>query len=69
LAVRVHWRRPCTDWLGKEIIRDENGFVLTGPDLLVDGQPPGDWPLERHPYFLEASVPVSLPLETYGASP
>jgi len=48
---------PCTDWLGKEIIRDENGFVLTGPDLLVDGQPPGDWPLERHPYFLEASVP------------
>ncbi len=48
---------PCTDWLGKEIVRDDNGFVLTGPDLLVDGQLPADWPLERHPYFLETSVP------------
>jgi thioredoxin reductase (NADPH) len=48
---------PCTDWLGKEVRRDENGFVLTGPDLLIDGQVPADWPLERHPYFLETSVP------------
>jgi thioredoxin reductase (NADPH) len=48
---------PCTDWLGKEVRRDENGFVLTGPDLLTDGQVPPDWPLERQPYFLETSVP------------
>jgi thioredoxin reductase (NADPH) len=48
---------PCTDWLGKEVMRDENGFVLTGPDLLSDGQLPADWPLERQPYFLETSVP------------
>ena len=48
---------PCTDWLGKEVVRDENGFVLTGPDLLIDGQLPADWPLERHPYYLETSVP------------
>jgi thioredoxin reductase (NADPH) len=48
---------PCTDWLGKEVLRDGNGFVLTGPDLLTDGQLPADWPLERHPYFLETSVP------------
>jgi thioredoxin reductase (NADPH) len=48
---------PCTDWLGKEVRRDENGFVLTGPDLLSDGQVPADWPLERQPYFLETSVP------------
>jgi thioredoxin reductase (NADPH) len=48
---------PCTDWLGKEVRRDENGFVLTGPDLVIDGQVPADWPLERHPYFLETSVP------------
>jgi thioredoxin reductase (NADPH) len=38
---------PCTDWLGKEVLRDDNGFVLTGPDLLNDGQLPADWPLER----------------------
>jgi thioredoxin reductase (NADPH) len=48
---------PCTDWLGKEVVRDDNGFVPTGPDLLVDGQLPADWPLERQPYFLETSVP------------
>jgi thioredoxin reductase (NADPH) len=48
---------PCTDWLGKVVLRDENGFVPTGPDLLKDGQLPADWPLERHPYFLETSVP------------
>ena len=48
---------PCTEWLGKEVLRDEKGFVLTGPDLVLDGELPGDWPLERHPYFLETSVP------------
>jgi len=48
---------PCTDWLGKEVLRDDNGFVLTGPDLLVDGQLLPDWPRERQPYFLETSVP------------
>lgn len=48
---------PCTDWLGKEVLRDEKGFVLTGPDLTVDGELPPDWPLDRHPYFLETSVP------------
>ena len=48
---------PGTDWLGKGVLRDDNGFVLTGPDLVVDGQPPADWPLERQPYFLETSVP------------
>ena len=48
---------PGTDWLGKEVRRDENGFVVTGPDLLADGEFPADWPLERPPYFLETSVP------------
>jgi thioredoxin reductase (NADPH) len=48
---------PGTEWLGKEVRRDDNGFVLTGPDLVVDGQLPAGWPLERQPYFLETSVP------------
>jgi thioredoxin reductase (NADPH) len=48
---------PCTDWLGKGVLRDENGFVLTGPDLMRDGMLPPDWPLDRQPYFLETSVP------------
>jgi thioredoxin reductase (NADPH) len=48
---------PLTDWLDGVVERDEHGFVLTGPDLTVDGQPPEEWPLDRAPYHLEASVP------------
>jgi thioredoxin reductase (NADPH) len=48
---------PGTDWLGKDVLRDDRGFVLTGPDLVIDGQLPADWPMERQPYFLETSVP------------
>src|SRR5580704_3164927 len=48
---------PLTDWLDGVVERDDHGFVLTGPDLAVDGQPPEEWPLDRAPYHLEASVP------------
>jgi thioredoxin reductase (NADPH) len=48
---------PCTDWLDGVIARDPAGFLLTGPDLLVGGKRPTGWPLDRDPYYLEASVP------------
>lgn len=48
---------PGTDWLGKDVLRDEKGFVLTGVDLLKNGELPPEWPLERQPYYLETSVP------------
>jgi thioredoxin reductase (NADPH) len=48
---------PLTDWLAGIVQRDSHGFVLTGPDLLVAGQPPREWPLDRPPYHLETSVP------------
>ncbi len=48
---------PRTDWLDGTTIRDGRGFVVAGPDLLIDGQPPPDWPLDRDPYHLETSVP------------
>ena len=48
---------PRTDWLAGTVERDRSGFVLTGPDLLRDGERPAGWPLERDPYLLEASVP------------
>jgi thioredoxin reductase (NADPH) len=35
---------PCTQWLGDEVARDPNGFVLTGPDAGAAG-------------LLETSVP------------
>ena len=30
---------------------------VAGPDLLVDGERPPGWPLDRDPYHLETSVP------------
>jgi thioredoxin reductase (NADPH) len=48
---------PHTDWLKDVVVRDELGFVLTGPDLSVDGQRPRGWMLDRAPYHLETSVP------------
>jgi thioredoxin reductase (NADPH) len=52
--------QPRTDWLGKDVVRDERGYVVTGPDLArftagAGGQ--GTWPLARAPYALETSVP------------
>ncbi|HMF04370.1 MAG TPA: NAD(P)/FAD-dependent oxidoreductase, partial [Acidimicrobiia bacterium] len=46
---------PRTGWLDGVVARDARGFVVTGPDLLHEGQRPGGW--ERDPYYLEASVP------------
>ncbi|TCM48132.1 FAD-dependent oxidoreductase [Kribbella sp. VKM Ac-2568] len=45
---------PRTDWLPGDLLRDDRGFVLTGPDLR--GRPPG-WSLDRDPYHLETSMP------------
>jgi thioredoxin reductase (NADPH) len=49
--------QPRTDWLAGVLDRDERGFLLTGPDLLVDGQRPRGWFADRDPWPLEASVP------------
>jgi thioredoxin reductase (NADPH) len=48
---------PRTEWLGDQVVRDEHGFVRTGPDLLVEGQRPAGWPLDRDPHHLESSIP------------
>jgi thioredoxin reductase (NADPH) len=47
---------PKTDWLDGVVVRDRHGFIVTGPDL----DPARDlknWPLDRAPFLLEASVP------------
>jgi thioredoxin reductase (NADPH) len=49
--------QPRTDWLGTLVERDERGFLLTGPDLIRDGQRPKGWPLDRDPFLLETNVP------------
>lgn len=48
---------PRTDWLPEMILRDKNGFILTGNDILRDGKRPRGWNVDREPYLLEASVP------------
>ncbi|HEY2600362.1 MAG TPA: NAD(P)/FAD-dependent oxidoreductase [Thermoleophilaceae bacterium] len=49
---------PRTGWAGAAGVRvNDAGFILTGPDLLVDGRRPDYWPLERDPLALETSVP------------
>lgn len=45
--------RPRTDWLPEQLARDRQGFLLTGADLTDDHR----WPLERHPWLLETSMP------------
>jgi thioredoxin reductase (NADPH) len=48
---------PRTDWLADLVERDERGFILTGPDLIRDGERPKGWPLDRDPFLLETNVP------------
>ncbi len=48
---------PRTDWLAGLVERDDYGFILTGPDLIREGQRPKDWALERDPFLLETNVP------------
>ncbi|MEV5972193.1 FAD-dependent oxidoreductase [Streptomyces sp. NPDC051921] len=48
---------PLTDWLEGTVLRNEDGFILAGPDLTPDGGPPPEWELDRPPYHLETSVP------------
>ncbi|BAZ66544.1 MAG: FAD-dependent oxidoreductase [Pelatocladus maniniholoensis HA4357-MV3] len=52
---------PNTEWAkDTSIIRDNAGYIVTGPDLLKQGRPPECWTLERDPFFLESSVPGSF---------
>jgi thioredoxin reductase (NADPH) len=48
---------PRTDWLEGTVLRDESGFVITGPNLITNGKPPPGWGLPREPFLLESSMP------------
>lgn len=48
---------PGTEWLPPCILRDKHGFVLTGPDLRLEGRYPEMWAEKREPLLLESSVP------------
>jgi thioredoxin reductase (NADPH) len=44
---------PRTEWLGESVVRDDKGFVVTGPELVAAGR----WSLPRPPFALETSLP------------
>jgi len=49
---------PRTDWAQEVgIMRDQAGYLLTGPDLASNGHRPKNWPLERDPYHMETNMP------------
>ncbi len=48
---------PHTAWLPPSVQRDDQGYVLTGTDLLQPDTPPAAWSLPRLPHSLETSLP------------
>lgn len=48
---------PHSEFLEGVVLRNKRGFVLTGPEMRVDGDWPPEWPLERDPLLMETSVP------------
>jgi thioredoxin reductase (NADPH) len=48
---------PRTAMCQNLVMRDPQGFVLTGRDVMVDGRPPATWTASRDPYLFETSVP------------
>jgi thioredoxin reductase (NADPH) len=48
---------PHTELVADVVERNRAGFILTGPDLIRDGQRPKNWKLKRDPFLLETSVP------------
>jgi thioredoxin reductase (NADPH) len=49
--------RPQSQLVANLVKRDENGYILTGADLIVEKRPSPGWPLERDPYLLETNIP------------
>ena len=48
---------PRTEWLDAGVLRDQYGFILTGPDLLSEKTLGATWKLDRPPMLLETSAP------------
>ena len=49
---------PHTQWAEEVgIVRDEAGYLVTGPDLMKNGHRPANWRLDRDPYCMETNMP------------
>jgi thioredoxin reductase (NADPH) len=48
---------PLTDWIDDIVVRDERGFIPTGPELLEMPKGKERWTQKRAPFILETSMP------------
>lgn len=48
---------PRTRFVSELLQLDQQGFILTGPDLMDDGKRPRGWMPDRDPFLFETSVP------------
>ncbi|MDJ0957810.1 MAG: FAD-dependent oxidoreductase [Arenicellales bacterium] len=49
--------QPHTNMLGDLVELSSAGFILTGPDLILNGKRAAGWKLKRDPYLMETSIP------------
>jgi thioredoxin reductase (NADPH) len=48
---------PHSEFVADIVERSDEGFILTGPELIRDGRRPKSWKLQREPYLMETNVP------------
>lgn len=49
--------QPNVDGLAARLLRDKNGFIVTGPDLEKHEKFAAEWTMDRRPLALETNVP------------
>jgi thioredoxin reductase (NADPH) len=49
--------RPGTEWLDSLVLKNENGFIISGSDLAREKSFNTFWKLDREPFLPETSVP------------
>jgi thioredoxin reductase (NADPH) len=49
--------QPQSQLVASLVKCSDRGYIFTGPDLIVDKQPPPGWTLDRDPFLLETSIP------------
>jgi thioredoxin reductase (NADPH) len=62
--IETHWLFVCiggaprTEWASElGVVRDEGGYLVTGPDLYRNERRLEGWPLDRPPHYLETNIP------------
>jgi len=50
-------QKPGTTWLNEIVLKDENGFILTGRELMKEKSFNTFWKLDREPFMPETNIP------------